>query len=179
MNEESIKRIEKKIDMLYKIVLGIGGIEVDNPISDIDCLEELVPLFNLSINTSLFVKMEKLLKLVVAEVERHEEVEKKLDELKNDYKTGNFLEKEKDKMWQKVRNQEKKYKALIKLGEYTEGLVYEAKITRKGLLFLNLKEKLGISLSENDIEYKKKLEKGFEKTISGIQAKLKEYKGFK
>ena len=67
MSEEDIKRIEKKIDMLYKIVSGIGGIEVDNPISDDDCLDELVPLFNLSVETNLFEEFEKVGKLLIVE----------------------------------------------------------------------------------------------------------------
>ena len=179
MSEENIKRIEKKIDVLYKIVSGIGGLDVENPISDIDYLDELIPLFNISIDTKLFEEYEKVKKLLIIEFEKEEEVKKKLDKLENDYRTGNFLEKEKGKIREMVSNQKEKYKALGKMAEHLKRVVYDKKEFRRSFLWLNLGEKLGKVSSENYIENKKEFEKGFKGAIDGLYLDLKEYKRFK
>jgi len=177
--EEDIKRIEKKIDVLYKIVCGIEGYDMHNPIYDIDYLNELIPLFNLSIETKLFEEYEKIKKLLVVEFEKAEEVIKKLDKLENDYRTGNFLEKEKDKIREMVSNQKEKYKALGKMVEHLKRVVYNKKEFRRSFLWLNLREKLGRVLSENYIENKKELEKGFRGAINRLRLDLMKYKRFK
>ena len=176
MSEEDIKRIEKKIDMLYKIVCGIGGHEVENPICDNDYLDELVPLFNFSINTNLIEKYEKVVKLLMIEFKKGEEMKNKLDKLENDYKTGNFLEKEKDKMKETVGNQREKYRALNKLAESFQRNRYDKKEFRGKFLWLSMKEKLGVISSEDYIKHKKLLEEDFEGVIDWKQEELKKYK---
>lgn len=176
MSEEDIKRIEKKIDVLYKIVCGIEGIEVINPISGVDHLDELVPLFNLSVDTKLFEEYEKVEKLLLVEFEKAEEVKNKLGVLENDYKTGNFLEKEKDKMWEMVNNQRRKYKALNKMAEHIERVIYDKKEFRRDCLWLNIREKLGLISPEDYIKHKKELERRFKRVIISLLADLKKYK---
>ncbi len=174
--EKDIKRIEKKIDVLYKIVSGIEGREVINPISDVDYLDELVPLFNLSVNTKLFEDYEKVQKLFVVEVKKGKELENKLNKLEDDYKTGNFLEKEKDKMRKMVSNQKYKFDALIKMAEHFQREMYDKKRVYGRFLWLNMKKKLGAISSEDYIKHKKELVKEFKKTINSLRADLMEYK---
>ncbi len=176
MSEEDIKRIEKKIDMLYKIVCGIGGYEVENPICDNDYLDELVPLLNISVDTNLFEEYEKVVKLSMIEFKKGEEMKNKLDKLENDYETGNFLKKEGDKMQKMIRNQNGKYRALNKMAERFQRSIYDKERFRGKFLWLNMKEKLGVISSEDYIKHKKLLEEEFEGVIDWIQEKLKEYK---
>ena len=176
MSEEDIKRIEKKIDMLYKIVCGIGGYEVINPICDDDYLDELVPLLNISIDTNLFEEYEKVVKLLMIEFKKGEEMKNKLDKLENDYETGNFLKKEGDKMQKMIRNQNGKYRALNKMAESFQRNINDKKEFRRRFLWLNMKEKLGVISSEDYIKHKKLLEEEFEGAIDWMQEELKEYK---
>jgi len=176
MSEEKIKKLEEKIDLLYKIVCGISGYDMSNPIFDIDYLDKLVPMFNLSIETKLFDEMEEVKKLFVVEFKKGDEVEDKLNKLVNDYKAGNYLEKERDKTWNVVNDYRRKYKALVKLGECMSMNNYNIKEFRRELLLFNLKEKLGIRLSKIDIENKKGIEEKFRQEILRLHSKLKEYK---
>ena len=176
MSEEDIKRIEKKIDVLYKIVSGIEGKEVSNPISSDDYLDELVPLFNLSVDTKLFEEYEKVEKLLMVEFKNGVKVKNKLDVLENDYKTGNFLEKEKDKMLGMVSKQSIKYEALNKMAEHFQREKYDEKSVYGGFLWLNMKKKLGAISPEDYIKHKKELKKDFRKTINSLRTDLMEYK---
>ena len=176
MSEDDIKRIEKKIDVLYKIVSGIGGIEVVNPISNDDYLDELVPLFNISIDTNLFEEYEKVRKLLMVEFKKGEEVKNKLDKLENDYRTGNFLEKEKDKMREMVSNQSYKYEALNKMAERFERDMNDKKEFRGRFLWLNMREKLGVISPGEYVIHKKELEERFKAVIISLRADLKKYK---
>ena len=176
MSEEDIKRIEKKIDVLYRIVSGIEGLEVINPISKIDYLDELVPLFNLSVQTNLFEEFEKVRKLLMVEFEKAEEVKSKLDKLENDYRTGNFLEKEKDKMRGMVSNQSYKYKALNKMAEHFQRELYDKKRFRGRFLWLNMRKKLGAILPEDYTIHKKELVKEFRGVINYLRLDLMKYK---
>ena len=176
MSEDDIKRIEKKIDVLYKIVSGIGGIKVVNPISNDDYLDELVPLLNISIDTNLFEEYEKVVKLLMIEFKKGEEMKNKLDKLENDYETGNFLKKEGDKMQKMIGNQYEKYRVLNKMAESFQRNINNKKRFRGKFLWLNMKEKLGVISSEDYIKHKKLLEEEFEGAIDWMQEELKEYK---
>ena len=170
--DKHIKRIEKKVDLLYKMHLE----KTDDGIGLRCFSDELIPLFNISVGTKLFIKLEELMKVVVVEFKKAEEVENKLNNLENDYETGNFLANERDKILLMVDNQRKKYKALVKMAEHVKGIEYDKKRLCEEFLLLNLKEKLVMSLSENDIEHKKRLEEEFKEVINRLRLRLMEYK---
>ena len=171
MSEEKIKIIEKKVDLLYKMHLeeyfDIKG-----------HLHEFIPLFNLSVDMEKMEKMVELITVKVKEVvEKYEEVKEELDKLKSDYEAGNVLVKEKDKMTTMIYDQEEKYKTLIQIGELYGRVKDDEEALREVLLMINLKEKVGIKLSEEeDFRHKETLEEGLKEAIDWLQTRLKEYK---
>jgi len=102
MSEEDIKRIEKKVDLLYKILLELYIDELDgHPYSREyinNFMEELIPLFGLS---GVEVKIEKL--PTPKEIkELKNRLVSNLSRLKEIYESGNFLAKEEDKIKNKI-----------------------------------------------------------------------------
>ncbi len=167
MSEEDIKRIENKINMLYKIVFDIGGYEVTNR------LDELIPLFNLSDESKLFEEYEKLAKLLIVELEKEEEMKNKYKKLENDWITRSSGEKER-KMPGIVSNQKGKIDALNKMAEHFGRVECSRKEFRKGLLWFRLNKELGrVPHKDDDIEV---INKEFEEAINSLRADLKEYK---
>ena len=165
--------IEKKIDLLYRMY-------IDDKFNFRDHLDELILLFDLSI------EMERIkIKGFVVEdlIEKYKEAIKELDKLKSDKKSGNFLAKDKDKITKLIYNQEEKIRALTKIRDRYSGIKDIGEDLRKELLMLDLKEKIGISLSEerdnydrNDFWHKETLEEKLKNAIDWMQEELKEYK---
>ncbi len=180
MSEEDIKRIENKINMLYKIVCDIGGYAVSNR------LDELIPLFNLSDESKLFEEYEKLARLLIVELEKEEEMKNKYKKLENDWLTRNSLVRER-KMPEMVSNQKGKIYALNKMAEHFGRVECGRKEFRRELLWLRLNKKLGRVLKKkkkvpredgqmgsNDREFE--ITREFEEEINSLRADLKEYK---
>ncbi len=168
MSEEDITRIEKKVDLLYRMGL-------DENFSYKNYLDEFIPLFNLS------VEMEKMVGLIIVKVkevaEKGEEVVNKLNKLKSDYKAGNVLVKEEERTRTLIYHQEEKQKALLQIVELYNGVKYGEEALREELLMINLKEKVGIKLSEEeDFRHKETLERELKDAIDWLQTRLKEYK---
>jgi len=140
------ERIEKKIDLLYKLHL-----ESNDEFNFRKHLNELVPLFDLSI------EMEEIkIKGFVAEklIEDEKKIRSELDKLKSDREAGNFLAKDKDKIAAMIYNYEEKYEALKRIAKSYGGIKYNKETLQEELLMINLKEKLGISLSEGDEDHR-------------------------
>jgi len=176
MEQEDIKRIEQKVDLLYRMHL-------DDNINFRNNLDELIPLFNLSVEID--DKIEKMRGLITVKVkelfEKGEEIENKLNKLKSDYKAGNFLAKEEEKTKTLIYNQEEKYKALIQIGKDYRSVKWSEEALREELLMINLKEKVGIELEEDEKENewttpKERLEEELKGAIEWLQERIKEYK---
>ena len=179
MSEEKIKIIEKKVDLLYRLHLE------NEPHMEIDLwhhLDELIPLFNLSI------EMEKIkIKGFIVEklIEDAKKVQSELDKLKSDREAGNFLAKDKDKMGIMINNYEEKFKVLEGISESYMKVKSSKEVLRNELLKINLKEKLGMKLLDESIHkdtldmnfiIKKELEEELKYAIDNFQEDLKEYK---
>lgn len=180
MSDEKIKIIEKKIDLLYRM-------NFDDNINFRDNLDEFISLFNLSIEMGKMGKIVGLITVKVKELfEKGEEIENKLNKLKSDYEAGNFLAKEKEKTRMSIYHQEEKYKALLEIGKYYRIVKNGEEELHEILLMINLKEKLGIKLLEEDdyhtdflkidFEHKEEIESKLKEDIEWLQERIKEYK---
>ena len=120
-------------------------------------------------------------------IEDEEKIRSKLDKLKSDRDAGNFLAKDKDKMGIMIYDYEEKYKALKRIAEHYDRIIGGKETLREELFMINLKEKLGMKLLEEDdfihkdtlnvnFESKKRLEGELKEQIDWLQEELKEYK---
>jgi len=171
---ENEERIEKKIDLLYKLHL-----ESNDELNFRKHLNELIPLFDLSI------EMEEIkIKGFVAEklIEDEKKIRSELDKLKSDREAGNFLAKDKEKIVEMIYNYEEKYEALKRIAKSYDRIKDHKEALQEELLMINLKEKLGISLLEGDEDHrgdfwhKETLEEKLKNAIDWMQEELKEYK---
>ncbi len=136
------------------------------------------------------VEMEEIkIKGLIVEklIEDEEKIRSKLDKLKSDRDAGNFLAKDKDKMGIMIYDYEEKYKALKRIAEHYDRIIGGKETLREELFMINLKEKLGMKLLEEDdfihkdtlnvnFESKKRLEGELKEQIDWLQEELKEYK---
>jgi len=131
-------------------------------------------------------KMEKTVGLITVKIkevaEKGKEIVNKLKKLKSDYKAGNVLVKEEERTRTLIHHQEEREKALLQIVELYNGVKYLEETLRKELLMLDLKKKLGISLSKgddwgsNDFHLKETYEEELKQSISSLQEDLEEYK---
>jgi len=148
-------------------------------------LDELIPLFNLSVEMEeIKIKgfiVEKLIE------DDEEKIRSELGKIISDREAGNFLAKDKDKMDIMIYDYKEKYKALKQIAEDYDGIIRSKEALREELLIINLKEKLGMKLLEEDdfihkdtlkvnFESKKRLERELKEQIDWLQEKLEEYK---
>jgi len=86
-----------------------------------------------------------------------------------------------------IYHQEEKYKELLEIGEFYNGVKHREKSLRKVLLMINLKEKLGMKLlEEDDFIHKDTLNRDFrlkeihegelKESIEWLQERIKDYK---
>jgi len=161
MSEENIKRIEKKVDLLYKILLELhidydfGGQPYNQDYIN-SFMDELIPLFGLSVEE---IEIERLpTQKEINELKSGLETE--LNRLKRIYESGNFLAKEENK----IKNKIEEITEYLRCWDYdwdcySSGIVapefcFKSKeeITNKNKqiyersLFVGLKKKLGLDV---------------------------------
>ncbi len=165
MSEENIKRIEKKVDLLYKILLELN-IDYDfnggHPYNQdyiYNFMDELIPLFGLSAEE---IEIERL--PTQKEInELKSRLETKLSRLKNIYENGNFLAKDEDKIKNKIE-EITDYLGCWDDDWDSSGVVAgmfknQEEITNKNKqicersLFVDLKKKLGLDVGNAYISY--------------------------
>lgn len=160
MNEETLNRIEKKVDLLYKIVLHLGGTVGDSYYEEdfFDrFMNQLIPLFNVTTE-------KEIIKIPNAEELQREETKigEELNRLKKDYENGNYIAKEENILKRKIENLTDDLEALSGISECREDLeklnqeVYELR------LFHDLKRKVGLHDMKNFIRIKSYLTKYFD-----------------
>ena len=95
MSEEDLKRIEKKVDILYKLLFEFGekGEEGDIPTLFRDSLDELIPLFKLSVKKEEFIKIKG---------RPQDIIKSELEKLENSFNQGNYLAKDEKKIQIKI-----------------------------------------------------------------------------
>jgi hypothetical protein len=143
MTEEDIKRIEKKVDLLYKILLNLEVESVGYPY-DFKYMsqfyEDLIPLFNLS-------PSEDLIKIPDdQEVKKSKEsLKKELEKLQKDYDEGNYIAKEKGNLEEKIDNIHDKLDGLSTITEIQEEAVEVNQKVKNILVLQSLKSKFGLT----------------------------------
>ncbi|KKK50368.1 hypothetical protein LCGC14_3125730, partial [marine sediment metagenome] len=133
MSEEDIKRIENKVDLLYKYLFELGE-EDDVPILFEEFLDELIPLFNLSSKNEEFIKIE----------ERPQNIIKsELEDLESSFKQGNYLARDERKIQIKIDALKEELEK-AKIGQYNkEQLENLNKEIHKTLLYQDFRKKMG------------------------------------
>ncbi|MFX1504028.1 MAG: hypothetical protein ACFFDH_23910 [Promethearchaeota archaeon] len=171
MSEEDIKRIEKKVDLLYKILL-----KSDNVYAVYQYLEEFIPLFNLSIEIKErpegIISNEEFLTMAKKE---HEE----LNKLSSKFKDENLSVKEHKELPPQIKFQEDKLKDLEHISKLYVGIINLEKLLREELLKLNLQEKIGLELIKdewnNDFYQKERYEQDIKEQYDLIKEFWEEY----
>ena len=164
MSEEDIKRIEKKVDLLFKILLELNIYEVGYPYKQEyinNFIDELIPLFELS------AEKEK----IKTKIPTQEEIKglandyiKELEQLEKKYEKGDYLAKEENEITTKIGDLKKHINDLPKILhscvriEEIHQQIYEIH------LFWDLRKKLRLNK-----------EQGYESlTISNLKNELKD-----
>jgi len=172
MTEEDIKRIEKKVDLLYEIILSL---DVDNyhhlnneeTINRV--MDDLIPLFSLS------AEKEEIGKIPTKEETKEWESKLKteLSRLKKIYESGDFLAKDEDKIKKKIGNITS---YLQRWNKMIGRIYYDYKMIEKRnkqiyekTLFLDLKGKLGWAVKNRNIFYEWESVDGFSKMINLVE----------
>ena len=167
-----IKRIEKKVDLLYEIILSLdvddyhylNTKEIINLVMD-----DLIPLFSLS------AEKEEIGKIPTKEETKEWESKLKteLSRLKKIYESGDFLAKDEDKIKKKIG---KITSYLQRWNKMIGRIYYDYKMIEKRnkqiyekTLFLDLKRKLGWDVKNSYIFYELESVDGFSKTINLVE----------
>ena len=142
MNEEDIKRIEKKVDLLYEIILRLN-VDDNNYINNEEVInsviDDLIPLFNLSAEKEAI------------EIQTQEEIwelirkcKGELEQLEKDYEKGNFLAKEEGEIKKKIKELTNDLEVLASISKSHRGLKKLNKKLYELLLFHDLRKRIGI-----------------------------------
>lgn len=173
MIENDVERTEKKVDLLFKVLLGlkvkhIGYLYNRKYIENY--MDDLIPIYD------LFVKKD-----IIENYPTQEEIQKwerKLHnehiKLKQDYGEGNFLAKEQDTIKLRMRYLENKLDQMSKLSKNKE------KFENKNIelyninLFKDLQTKLGITREYDRYSYRKIIREkdNLKKTIQNLVKEL-------
>jgi len=142
MSEEDIKRIEKKVDLLYKILLDLEVDSVGHPYNYTyisNFFDDLIPLFNLSANKNI-IKIPNEQEVKKSEDNLKDELEK----LKRDYNEGNYIAKEKGKLEVEMEKIQDKIEELSNITRHRKDVVNLNEDINKVLLFQSLKNRFGL-----------------------------------
>ena len=157
MIEDDVKRVERKVDLFFKVVLGlkmhIAGHDhnlysrkyIDKHIAD------LIPVYDLSSEKDTIENYPTQETIQTWERKLNTE----LVRLKTDYKQGNFLAKEKDEIKTNIKNLGNKLDRLLELSN--NKLKFESKSIEihKINLFRDLEKKLGITKEYDSYGFRK------------------------
>ena len=107
MSEENIKRIEKKVDLLYKILLELYIDDFGHPYSQRyinKFMGKLVPLFGLSAKKGKIIPEDPTQEEIK---ELTNDYKSELEQLEIKYEKGDYLAKEKNEITTKIRDLKK------------------------------------------------------------------------
>lgn len=144
MSQEDIERIEKKVNLLYQILLTLevdsgsdGNLNKEESFSVF--MEELIPLFNLSAEKEMieFPSEEETEK-------EKKELESTLEKLEKDYENGNFLAKEENKIKKKIEDLTDKLEELSKISEFRKEVDDKNKELYEIILYQDLRRAVGL-----------------------------------
>lgn len=166
MIENDVERIEKKVDLIFKILL-------DLKVVDTGYIEDLIPVYDLIAKKDTIENYPTQDEIQDWENKLNDE----LNRLNQDYKQGNFLSKEKDKIKQRRKYLEEELIRLLKLSNNKLKFDNKSIETYKINLFKDLEDKLGVTGEYDKYSYRKLIrEKDNLKT--NIQGLIKELHDF-
>lgn len=144
MSEEDIKRFEKKVDLLYKILLELRIPDFGAPYDQSyinTFMDELIPLFGLS------AEKEEIKGLFTQEdiSKRGMELQNELKKLKKIYENGDFLAKEEETIKNKIEDLTNKLKELSEISALYNKVRDKNKEIYENGLFIDLQRKVGVS----------------------------------
>ena len=150
MTEDQLKRIEGKIDLLYKILLKLDVDMIGHPY-DHKYLKgfsnELVDLFSIELSPPDNVQ-EKLVKKLRAD---SKELETKYSQLKSKFEEKNYLAKDEIALKSELENLEENYLKIHELNENVtllEEIILELnQVADSIILYVKLHQKLGIEVT--------------------------------
>ncbi len=151
MSEEDIKRIEKKVDLLYKILLELYIDDVGHPYDQKyinKFMDELIPSFELSAEKEK-IKPKDPTQEGIKELAN--DYKKELEQLEKEYEKGDYLAKEENEITTKIRDLKRIIKELPEILHTRKRIedihqqIYEIH------LFWDLRKKLGLVIEKQDI----------------------------
>ena len=156
---DKLEKIEKKVDLLYKILLELYVDYVGHPYDQKyinNFMDELIPLFGLSAE-------EIEIEILPTQKEINElksRLETELSRLKKVYESGNFLAKDGDKIKDKIANITNYLQEWdVCVDEWIlapkEDIISRSEDICKISLFVDLKKKLGLGVGNTYISYDK------------------------
>ena len=162
MTEEDIKRIEKKVDLLYKILLELNVGDIGHPYNQEyinKFMNEIIPLFKLSAEE---VDIEK--SSTPKEInELKSGLETELSRLKKVYESGDFLAKDEVKIKNKIEGITDYLECwddtwdssgvVAGMFKNREEIMNKNKQIYERTLFVDLKRKLGLDVGDAYISY--------------------------
>ena len=145
MKEEDIKRIEKKVDLLYKILLELNISDVGHPYDQTyinKFMDELVLLFGLSVKKGKIKPEDPTPEELI---EATNDYKNELEQLEKDYEEGDYLAKEKNGITTKISDLKEKIKGLPNILHSREKIVGIYQEIYEIDLFWDLRKKLGLT----------------------------------
>lgn len=146
MSENNIKTIEKKVDLLYKILLNLNvNYEIGYPY-DMDYLwnfnDELISAFNLDVK-------EDYINFDFKVLEGFSEKKKKLDSLMENFNKGNYLAKDKNTLQNEIKLLQTNVNLLENIDENREQIIKTIEklnkaVLQKKYMYNALRKKLGL-----------------------------------
>lgn len=162
MSEEDIKRIEKKVDLLYKILLELKVDYIGYPYDQEyinKFIDELIPLFGLS---GIEIDIEFTQSETMEELKNKLETE--LSRLKKVYENGDFLAKDENTIKNKIENitdylqtwdwDVDESGVVEGILSQKEDIINKSKNIYEISLFVDLKKKLGLLYKQDIIGHK-------------------------
>lgn len=103
MSEKDVKRVEDKVNLLYKILLELEVDTIGHPYSRdyiLNFMDELIPLFNISVKKEIIKDLPDY-KVMGKNLQKITDENLKL---KKDLEDGNYLAKDEEKSKRKIKN---------------------------------------------------------------------------
>ncbi len=144
MTDIDLERVEKKVDLILKVLLDLNLPDVGYPY-DYDYLcnynEELALLYNLNVAKDKY-------KIQIPAIEELEETESKLRNLQEKYKAGNYLAKDKEDIKKQIDKLNIRYSLLCRFQENRKKIEKALKEVNNDVYniqtYLELRKKVGL-----------------------------------
>jgi len=152
MSEEDIKRVEDKVNLLYKILLELKEDYLSHPYKRtyiLNFIDELIPLFNISAKKEIIKDLPNQ-----GVIDKNiQELLDELEKLEKDYEDGNFLAKDREKLNIEIKNLTDSLSLYKKINNVRKEIEDSNTEIYNIRLFEELKNKLRIEQQPDDREW--------------------------